>query len=614
VSVLSIVVLLTVVASLLTLAGRHRAIVLASIRRFFTEPGSPFNLAVARIVFFAVVLWEISAVGLRDVQDYSRLPAGLITPPHDLGGLLAALPINPTCVTVAWAALVTAGVLGLVGVFPRLSALVVVIAGFYYLGVPQLYGYVKHDQHIIWIGAILAVSPSADALSLQAVWRAWRRPSTHVNGGPPRSVQYALPLRFIWLAMGVLYLSAGLAKYRFDGLRWLEPSTLRYWMHELWLQNGNYRPPLIHRPDEFGPLLTFGAAYTLVFELTFLLWLFSRLARPFLALAGLVFHNATNFFLNIPFWSLQAFYITLFDWDRISRLAFGRRSGMRLIYDDSCASCMKAVGTLQALTLPGSVTFVKNAPGHVALAAHQRHPPGAWVPAREVHLVAGDQTFVGYAAYRRLARRVPALWPLAALLHLPMLGAFGERVYRRAAVHHTLKEHHAAPPRTRGATKPVIAVGAALLLWLFAVILPGLRSASASRASVDGWPFASYPSFAGTPTATADELSVLALSPTGEPRRVNLRRRLPFIPPDRLAGLTTTILDERDARRRAAELADLVCAAGVPPGSRQVVVYDQKVMLDPDRAGRVVSSKELSKMSVSVSARGRFGLNCQHGA
>ena len=398
--VLSVVLLLAVLISLLTLAAWNRATVLTAIRRFFTEPGSAINLAVARIVFFAVVLWELFATGLNDVQDYSRLPAGLISPPHVLGGVLAALPINPVCVTAAWIALLTAGVFGLVGVLPRLSALVVAFAGFYYLGVPQLYGYVKHDQHILWIAAIFAVSPSADALSIQTLWRRWRRrPLGRGDGQPPRALQYALPLRFIWLLMGVLYLSAGLAKYRFDGLRWLEPSTLRYWMHELWFEDGNYRPPVIHRPDELSPLLSIGAAYTLLFELTFLPWLFSRRARPFLALAGLAFHNLTNVLLNIPFWSLQAFYLTLFDWDRI---------------------------------------------------------------------------------------------------------------LRRAAPRLRLAQH--APSRPTNAAIPVIALGTALLLCLLAVILPGVRSANASRASVEGWPLASYPSFAEAPSVTADELSAFTVS------------------------------------------------------------------------------------------------------
>lgn len=608
----SVAVLLIALATALTLAGRRRARVYAAVRRFFTEPGGPFNLAIARIAFFSVVLSQTTAVGLKDVQDYSRLPVGLITPPHNLGGLLADLPITPVLVTVAWGALLTAGLLGLLGVFPRLSALIVVIAGFYYLGVPQLYGYVKHDQHILWIGAIFTVSPSGDALSLQSVWQGWRQRSGRAIPGPGRGVQYTLPLRFIWLTMGVLYLSAGSAKYRFDGLRWLEPATLRYWMHELWLQDGNYRPPLIHRPDKFSPFLTLGAAYTLVFELTFLFWLFSRRARPFLGLAGLIFHNSTNLFLKIPFWSLQAFYVTLFDWERFSRLAFRRRAPMQFVYDERRMTCTKAVGALQALVLPGSMTFV-TATEQARFKGQADGPSLGSSPGREARLIVGERTFVGYAAYRRLARRVPALWPIWMLLSLPVIGAIGERIYRRIATHGTDREHRASEVAAAHATiKRVIVVGTALLLVLLGVVLAGLRSPSASRASVDGWPFASYPSFAQAPITTADQFSVLALSSNGLRQPVNLRRRLAFISADRMAGLTSTILDQSDPGRKRAELVDLVCAAGLPTSSTQAVVYWQKVLLDPDRAGQVVSSTKLLEVAAAPHPQARRdAVSCQ---
>ena len=389
--------------------------------------GEPLYLAVARILFFASAL--LSLPPLDAARSYAHLPSALIVPPSNGGHLLTSLPITDTWIVVAYGLTLGGAILGLIGLLPRLASAVYVVGAFYYLGVPQIYGKVDHSHYLLWIGAIFAVSRSADALSLQALWAAWRRPEEQPVEPVHPSLQYSLPLRFNWLLLGFIYLSAGSAKYRFDGLVWFQPDTLRHWLHLLWFQSG-YRPPILHGVDHFSPLLVVGAAFTLVFETTFILWIFSERARPFLAGAAIVFHNGTKFLMNIWFLGLQVVDLTLVDWERLSFAAFRRRMPLSFVYDGNCGTCKKTVMGLRSLALPGSVAFVN------ALDREEMRRRGIdWLDSdatlRDVHVVVGKHASVGFEAYRAVARRVPALWPFLPFLALPPVATLGRRVYRQ---------------------------------------------------------------------------------------------------------------------------------------------------------------------------------------
>lgn len=136
-------------------------------------------------------------------------------------------------------------------------------------------------------------------------------------GAQARSLAYALPLRLIWVLMGLLDLFAGLAKYRFDGILWFAPETLRHWIHLFWYQP-RYRPPFGARLDELAPFLVAGAAFTLVFETTFWFWVLFDRACPLLAAAGLLFHSMTGLLLNIHFYNLQLLYPSLIELGRLA--------------------------------------------------------------------------------------------------------------------------------------------------------------------------------------------------------------------------------------------------------------------------------------------------------
>ncbi len=528
-SLFALLLVLTAVGAFLR--ARH-AELQRSVKRLFTTPAGPFNLAIARIFYFLAVAVTLPS---RDtVELYVQLPHALITPPHGLAGVLASLPISSTWVGVSHMALLIACLCGIVGVLPRIAAGVVVLAGFYYLGIPQLFGKVTHYHHLLWIGLIFVFSPSADAFSLQALWRAFRRGSRQEVEPIPSGLAYALPLRFIWLLMGVLYLFAGLAKYRFDGLLWFAPQTLRHWLHLLWYQTG-YRPPLVARPDHVAPLLFVGATFTLLFETTFLFWLVLDRARPFLAAAGLVFHNSTKLLMNIPFYSLQLLYPSLIDWDRLSERLLAKRP-LFLVYDGNCGICKKIVVAFRSLMPIGSVKFV-NGLDRIELEASALGWLDRSATVRDLHVVCDGRVYVGFEAYRRLARRVPVLWPLLPLLWLPPIPKTGRLIYSRFATRRARgRGHDAVPsPITRPTrTWPVVAITGMLLAVVTFNGVRGLASVSASQAAVNGWPIASYPTFAGVSDDTKEVLSLYGRRPGSVFQPIALRRELPFLTSDRL--------------------------------------------------------------------------------
>ena len=584
---------------------RFREDVKRIVVRFFNTPRGPFNLAVTRVLFYVAVL--VALPSRTVVESYAGLPSELLVAPNNGGWLLAQLPMNAGAVSIGYVVVLVSAILGLIGLFPRLASALFVVAAFYYLGVPQLYGKVDHIHHLLWIGAILAVSPSADVLSVQALWRAWRRTDTDRVDPLEPSLRYSLPLRFIWLALGLLYVSAGLAKYRFDGLEWLRPATLSYWLHLLWYQSGGYRPPLVTRPDQLTPVLVGGAAFTLAFETTFLLWIFIDRARPILAVAAIVFHNSTNFLMRIPFWTLQIIDLCLVDWERLSEAVFRGRHALRFVYDGNCGICKKTVVGLRALTPPGAIEFVNGLDRRALDRGGLSWLSEAAVVA-DVQVVTDGSALAGYDGYRRAARRVPALWPLLPLLYLPPVATVGRRVYRHVADGRScaLDQNATAAPASRATAAPIAAVGVPLIAILVALCVYSLRSGETSTRAMNGWPFATYPTFAGIGDGTTTQLVMETRTPVGRLAPLEFGRRLQFASAHRVVGLLGSIVEQPDRAKQERAMRALVRFArptgrGAGETVHNVVIVRQRVSVSPESAGKVLESWTLLTMPTSTS-------------
>jgi len=106
-----------------------------------------------------------------------------------------------------------------------------------------------------------------------------------------------------------------------------------------------------------------------------------------------------------------------------------RRERAILLYDGDCALCRRGVAQLRRLDWFGVLRY-ENAREREKMPVTE--PP--LNPDRlleEMHLVPahGGRIYHGFGAFRWLAWRLPALWPIAPFLYLPGIPTLGQRLY-----------------------------------------------------------------------------------------------------------------------------------------------------------------------------------------
>ena len=272
----------------------------------FRARSHPANLAMLRIVVFGLLL--IDVLGPAEPVWFALLPEQLRVPPPGWEGFFHLVPLDPVSVVVAKWLFVVACLFALFGAYTRPAATCAVVLGVYVLGVPQFFGKLNHDHHLLWFAALLAASRSGDALSIDQ----WRRRTR-----PAPDVAYGLPLRMCWVLVGMIYLFPGLWKAWVIAPEWIGGDALVLHMHEKWLELGDYEPLI--RVDLYPKLSRVAAAGVILFELTFLPALLFPRIRRFAVLSGLLFHAATFLIMDIHFVRLVACYVMFLDVEPLAR-------------------------------------------------------------------------------------------------------------------------------------------------------------------------------------------------------------------------------------------------------------------------------------------------------
>ena len=452
---------------------------------YFTATSHPLNLAVFRVVIFGYVATRHDRAYF---VQFAELPEMFLQPPVGTGWLLAWLPPDPALVSALYTLFIAACILTAFGLFTRASAVVAVITGIYVLGVPNFYGKVDHAQHILWFMALLAVSPCADALSVDALVRSWRgakgRLATHLG--------YALPLRFAWLLIGLCYFFPGLWKLGATGFVWIFSDNFKYILYRQWFDK-DFIPLL--RLDQVPFLIQVSAALAVVFELSFVfLVLFPKL-RPFAALAGFTFHNVTWYLMRIRFVPLQIAYVAFVDWHKLFTWLGSKlfRDEATLVFDSGSARIVRAVAALRVLDLFERVTYV-GVRGEEASNA--------------LYFSASSKQRTGLGALEALCARVIGLWPLLPLLYVwrrissAQLEVMSSREGNASAL-----VDEAQQPTLSAPWRPTALVGTLLLVGVLSF---GLLNVG------HGWPFAAYPTFAGLVEPTLTRYEMVKLEQGGE--------------------------------------------------------------------------------------------------
>jgi len=586
-------VMMCIAVQLLVVITIKYRYVLGIMQEFFTAMTHPINLAVFRVVLFYTIFHEVH---VSYVMWFSQLPMELRFAPTGLGWLLAYLPINATYAQVASLLLLVFCVTGILGLFTRTSALLITVLSFYVLGIPNFYGKVGHGtHHLVWFAAVLAASRCGDVFSCDALIAAWRRADHGVTEPPGPSRIYALPLRFVWLLMGVLYFFPGFWKLWSIGVDWALSDNLKFIMYSKWLLGLNGWTPAV-RIDQYPFLCQLGAVATVIFELSFIFLIFSKRLRFFAPLGGFMFHKLSDIFLDIYFQALLRCYVVFFDWHAIFHHV-GRwmyKEDMYVLYDGSCKLCRRTMASLRVFDIFERVTYV-NALDEQAIKDQRLRWIDSSTLLQDMHVVVGTKSWTGFSAYRILAMRIPILWPVVPFLYLWPLPMIACRVYRYVADSRWCnipREPSLTAWRGEGrrawGSYAVIITGS---LFLLGNIIVGVGDVGFC------WPLARYPSFAVFEGPETSAIEIAVLSSTGEVIPLNEQALGGTLAPEQYFGLLVHILSTNDEAQRRIQMQALwrvVAHHDVRlQQARAIRVYDVTLVTIPERRSENPIRREL---------------------
>ncbi len=435
--------------------------------KFFTVSTHPVNLAVFRIVFALVSLFQIP---WEKTLALAAWPASLRFPPAGLGWFVNNVPINPQLVTIAAYAYWFFCFCLLFGLFARTAAFGVAVSAFYVLGIKTFFGSVSHAQHhVVLFSMVLALSPCGDALSIDAILRAVRSGGGGNFPHPGRA--YTLPIRIIWILIGIIYFFPGFWKLRYSGLDWALGENMKYQLYHKWFWY-NWTP--FFRIDSYPLLYRLGGLWTLFFETSFLFLLFVPKLRFVPIVMGFLFHIFTAVFMRIQFWGLAFCYVVFSDWHRIFKKLGERfyKQSLHLMFRKKCKACTYFVETARTLDIFERVNYLSLAD------EEEFHAQGP-----HIFGMLGTEKLENKKLLLHLIKRVPFLLFLLPLLLLP------ESCFLRWNLsHHTLLQsgQRAAAGGEKRRMAPLALLGS---LLISAQLLFGFTQ------TMDGWPFACYPTF-----------------------------------------------------------------------------------------------------------------------
>jgi len=308
--------------------------------RFWFEPGPAAALGICRVLFFGtLLLWQLR-------HDFSPWGAysSVFWMPIWLFDTFSVPAFPASTIAAIQAIWKVALFFAAIGLFTRVAMMVAFVSGFYLMGLPHNFGQTQHfDTLVVFASGALAVSRAADALSVDA-WLAsakdpsrWRRPD---DG------EYTWPIRFVWVAMAMIFFAAGFSKLRRSGLDWIFSDNLA-----LLLQRQQY-----HVSDG-DPWTNWGlwvaqhpwvaqsmAAVALATETFFPLALVSRHARRILVPSGLLFLVGIRALMGPTFEQFMLCYVFWIPWRKVLS-----RSGVYVA--DTAPATDPAIG---ASSSPGS--------------------------------------------------------------------------------------------------------------------------------------------------------------------------------------------------------------------------------------------------------------------
>jgi uncharacterized membrane protein YphA (DoxX/SURF4 family) len=343
-----------------------------------------------------------------DAPEWAATADALRIAPSGLGWMTAHVPLGQPFVQAILAIFVITGALALVGCLTRASSAVAVVALAYLLAVPHFAGAGFHSHHLLWLGLLVAASPSADALSVDA-WRARRRGAAEslVAG---LTIRHGLPLRCAWLVLGLVFLFPGLWKWSV-GPRWALGEALRGQLYWKWAEHGDFRP--WPRVDLWPGVLEAGGLAVMSLEVLAIVGLLLPRWRPWTVAALLVFHAATAWLFLIHFPTLWLCYLAFVPWavwsDRLHR-----RAAPPTLHEPRVAWAPTAIvggALIVGIAVAGGLGVQQGFPFACYPTFH--HAPPRWIPSLELEVDEGGRRGVVDLSRNATQREWALQWALA---------------------------------------------------------------------------------------------------------------------------------------------------------------------------------------------------------
>jgi len=289
---------------------------------FWFAPSDGTNLAICRIIFFlglAIVYpaellstWDmIYYAQWGDVPDYFN--RGLSGPFTWLGLEQTGYDNLRILDCIFFIALIMSGI----GLFTRVSTLVVFLLGFYLWGLPQCFGKIYHTTAIpVFMFAILAASRCGDRISIDAWIRrkiGWSSPVHLKSEGA-----YTWPVRLAWATFGLCFFAAGVSKITLGGWEWLLSDQMKWNCiahHYNEYRVAKWTLPIVCLPG-FSPI---ASAATIVFEIAGILIIFNSKLRAFVVANLTLMQIGIWLLMGVPFTLWLVSYVFFVPWDRIFR-------------------------------------------------------------------------------------------------------------------------------------------------------------------------------------------------------------------------------------------------------------------------------------------------------
>jgi hypothetical protein len=447
----------------------YRRRVRALLSDFFCATAGPLNLALLRICVFALLFPGFNFAAL---VWHLELPESLRVPPLGLDWAAATPLFNQQLALAAAVVFSVMCICAMLGAFTRWTVPLATLLGLWVYGLPQFDGKVDHSaHHLIWFATLLSVAPCGHALSIDALRSAWRNPDSSSRVLRRESRLYALPMRFVWLLLGIIYFFPGVWKLWSCGLDWALTDNLKYHLYFKWAELGGWTPSF--RIDSYPLLYRAAGLATIVFEVGFIFCIFTARGRTIALVAGIGFHRSVSAFMRIAFWPLEWCYIALVDWHRLFRKVgkqiFPTKCTVR--YDGAYPRIGRVLACVCVFDILQRVRFVPTRETKAGILEFANAKTDR--PCRDKR-----------AAIAMLCR-IPLLYAL-----VPFVAVTPTRWFVFVLTSHRADHHEVKRLDSRERKQSRLRV-----IWVTGALLVITNVFFGSTRATDGWPFCCYPTF-----------------------------------------------------------------------------------------------------------------------